>query len=172
MDADRFDTVARSLVRPRSRRSVLARAAGSLAALGIAGAGLVAPAAAKRKCSSGETKCKKKCCREGEACVKGKCVTRDGDCASTAAACQSSTGAICHCRGNNAGLCHRRMSDDAIRCAIFLDASTCDQCANDQECLDLGFPPGSSCVQDYGPTCPLCSNNSLGSCVAPCGTQS
>jgi hypothetical protein len=103
----------------------------------------------------------------------GGVVGGPGTCAAGADACASATGAICTCRNGRRGLCRTRMGGGTV-CAIGITkpaTTACDQCRFDDDCFALGFPPGSSCVQDFGPNCLLCGDGSLGSCMAPCGLE-
>jgi hypothetical protein len=170
MHPNRFDAMARSVAPIRSRRALFGLAAGAVAMLG--GADLTSVKAqprAKKKCPSGHKTCKNKCCKSGELCVKGTCVTGKADCNIHADSCQA--GVICHC-GQKEGVCSQRLQG-GVRCAIEIAGKTaCDQCSSDADCPTLGFPPGSSCVKDSGPACPLCpAANTLGKCVAPCNAE-
>ena len=87
MDADRFDTLTRSLTAAGSRRRALAAVlAGSLGVLGSTAS------AKKKKKKKGKNKdrntdcpqskpnrCGDKCCKPSEACIKGKCVNHCND---------------------------------------------------------------------------------------------
>ncbi|HEU5430627.1 MAG TPA: hypothetical protein VFU81_03140, partial [Thermomicrobiales bacterium] len=72
--------------------------------------------------------------------------------------------------GKHECICNTRLQG-GTRCGVFGNKSACDQCLNDGDCTAIGFPPGSSCVQDFGGTCLACGNNTLGICLLPCGTK-
>jgi hypothetical protein len=172
MDADRFDALVRSLSPVRSRRAVLSLAAGAVATLGLADSPVRAAHHRKKTCPPGQKKCKKKCCKSGEVCANGKCVTGQGACATGSDSCAGTGTTFCKdASGQHTCLCFARLQG-GTRCGILSGArSACDQCLNDDDCRALGFPRGSSCVQDFGTQCPLCDNNTLGQCILPCGAQ-
>jgi hypothetical protein len=168
MDPDRFDAVARLLAPTRSRRAALGLAAGAVAALGLGGS---LPVDARKK-----KKKKKKCkadkdCKSGQICAKGKCVTGQGTCAAGADTCAGVGNPFCFdASGKHECICLTRL-EGGTRCGVYGNGSGCDQCETDADCLSLGFPPGSSCTQDFGPECGVCQNNNKGSCVLPCGVK-
>ena len=173
MTPDRFDDLVRTLIPPRSRRSVLGLAAGLTAALGGAGATVVDAKKKhhhkkKKKCKGGKKRCKKKCfdlqtdpehcgscsvaCDTGEACDSGQCVTVQGTCQAGDDACLGVGDPFCFAANGDECICQTRLQG-GTRCAYFGNASTCDQCETDDDCFALGFPPGSGCMQDFGGTC-------------------
>jgi hypothetical protein len=185
MDATGFDSLARRLAVGVTRRRALRwlGAGGVFAAL--AGPGLEEAAAAK--CRPGKKRCrgrcipksrccptKARCCRNtdcprGGICANRKCVTGRGTCAIGASTCANTGNPFCQdITGQRTCICHQRLQG-GTRCGIFGNASTCDQCTTDAQCLNLGFPAGSSCVQDYGPDCLACLNDNRGICILPCG---
>jgi hypothetical protein len=186
MDATGFDALARRLGAGVSRRRTLGwLGAGSVAAA-LAGLGLEEAAAAK--CRRGKKKCrgtcipksrccptKSRCCRTrdcppGGICTQGKCVTGQGTCAIGADSCANAGNPFCRdITGQQTCVCKRRL-EGGTRCGVFGNASACDQCTTDADCLALGFPRGSSCTQDFGVDCPLCQNDNRGSCTIPCGS--
>jgi hypothetical protein len=97
-----------------------------------------------------------------------------GTCMGGADACLGVGSPICTCdNGRQTGLCRTQMEGGTV-CAIDITSpamTTCDQCKTNGDCARLGFPPGSSCVFDSGPNCRNCQENTLGTCVAPCGFQ-
>jgi hypothetical protein len=173
MNPDLFDAVARSLAPSHSRRAIIGIAAGAMTVLvGSGSIGVDARQRAKKKCKAGEKKCKNKCCKRGDICAKGVCVTGKADCANNDDACETGGASVlCNC-GQKMGLCFQRLQG-GVRCSIELGGKTgCDQCRIDADCHALGFPPGSSCVKDSGPFCPLCSAaDARGKCVAPCNAE-
>src|SRR5215212_4981744 len=82
MDAERFDTLARSLTTTGSRRRALAALAGLLGLLGLAQPGdATAGGACKPSCNECAT-CKKGKChktKHGKVCKKGKCKPKPND---------------------------------------------------------------------------------------------
>jgi hypothetical protein len=183
MDARVFDSLARRLAFGATRRGALRwLTAGAMAAGGVA-ATLSGPGtqeAAAAKCRRGKKKCRGRCikksrccgskdCAAGEKCAKGKCVTGQGTCAAGADTCANTGNPFCQdASGQHTCICLSRLQG-GTRCGVYGNASTCDQCTTDADCIDLGFPPGSSCTQDFGIDCPICQNDNRGSCIIPCG---
>lgn len=169
MDGSQFDDLARSFSPVRSRRAALGLAAGAIAALGLS-------QAADTRAKSRHKKSKKKCkepadCKSGQICAKGKCVTGQGTCAAGADTCAGVGDPFCHDpSGKHTCICLTRL-EGGTRCGVYGNASGCDQCLNDADCFALGFPPGSSCTQDFGTECQACGNNNKGSCILPCGAK-
>ena len=166
MDPRRFDAVARALSPVRSRRAALGLAAGALTAFGLTGAPPVVGAKHKKKKCKSDAKCK-----SGQICAKGKCVTGQGTCNAGDDACLGIGDPFCFdASGNHQCICNTRLQG-GTRCGVFGNASGCDQCQTDADCTALGFPQGSSCVQDFGGTCVACQNNNKGICLLPCGVK-
>jgi hypothetical protein len=166
MDLDRFDAFTRSLTPTRSRRAALGLAAGAVAvaALGFGGS-LAVDAKKKKKCKSDGD------CKSGQICAKGKCVTGQGTCATGADTCAGVGDPFCFdASGKHECICQTRLQGGTV-CGVFGNASACDQCQTDADCLALGFPAGSSCTQDFGPECAVCGNNNKGICTLPCGVK-
>src|SRR5690349_7394232 len=165
MDADRFDAAVRTFSPVRSRRAALGLAAGALAALGLSHA---ADTQAKSRRKMPKKKCKKAAdCKSGQNCAKGKCVTEQGTCAAGADTCAGVGNPFCHDpSGKHTCICLTRL-EGGTRCGVYGNGSGYDQCETDADCLSLGFPPGSSCTQDFGPECGVCQNNNKVSCVLP-----
>jgi len=184
MDATGFDSLARRLAGGATRRGALRRlAAGAVAAGGVAAA-LVGPwaeEAAAGGCPHGKKRCHGKCirksrccgnrdCPPGGICAKGKCVTGQGTCAAGADTCANTGNPFCEdASGEHTCICLKRFQG-GTRCGVYGNASTCDQCTTDADCIELGFPPGSSCTQDFGVDCQVCDNDNRGSCIVPCGS--
>ncbi len=178
MDATGFDALARRLAGGATRRGALRRLAAGVLAAALASAGPREAAAAR--CPRGKKRCRGACipqsrccssrdCAPGELCAKGRCVTGQGTCATGANACANAGNPFCQdASGETTCVCHGRL-EGGTRCGVFSDASLCDQCETDADCIGLGFPPGSSCTQDFGVDCPLCQNDNRGSCTIPCG---
>jgi hypothetical protein len=179
MDDSRFDALTRTLAIGAPRRGVIKGIGGgvAVAVAGIAGR----PEAAAAKCRRGKKPCRGKCiaksrccgnkdCATGEGCAKGKCVTRQGTCATGADSCANTGNPFClDASGDSTCICLSRR-EGGTRCGVFGAASACDQCSTDDDCFDLGFPPGSSCTEDFGVDCPICQNDNLGTCILPCGS--
>ena len=180
MDATGFDSLARRLAGGATRRGVLRRLVAGALATGGAAAALAGPGSeeAAARCPRGKKRCRGKCipksrccrsddCPSGAICAKGTCVTGQGTCASGADSCANAGDPFCKdASGKHTGVCHSRLQG-GTRCGVFGDASACDQCETDADCIGLGFPPGSSCTQDFGVDCPLCQNNNRGICIIP-----
>jgi hypothetical protein len=179
MDATRFASLVCSVTAPASRRTLLGTSLVSmLSALGRRDAGAkkkpkkhkkkrpppqppVAPASpAAPSCPGG--------CLPGEGCLGGRCVMHEGTCPAGADSC-SATNTV-RCNANPQCSCWQRM-EGGTRCSQEnYELGVCDQCGSDADCLALGFPPGSSCVQDFGATCTHCLAGTRGYCVEPCGS--
>jgi hypothetical protein len=189
MDTERFDRLATSLAQTRDRRTTL-RLLG-LALLGVSSAALIseqatAATATARKQGHGHH-------RPGNGGGGGGNTSHNhggdggnggdggggggsdpgqGTCVGGVDACLGNGTPICTCNGGrDTGLCRAQMEGGTV-CAIDITQpaqTTCDQCKTNGDCLALGFPPGSSCVVDSGPNCRACRDNTLGTCVAPCG---
>ena len=170
MNAGRFDGLARTLARISTRRSALRLAGGALAAVGIAEAGVAdAKRHRKKKCKNGETRCQGTCCAQSEACVGGVCKDEQANCPNGADSCSASGEVACTADINCS--CYQRL-EGGTRCVQFLlPIGACDQCKTDADCRRLGFPPGSSCIEDHGPTCTTCHKNKRGYCGEPCGFE-
>ena len=190
METERFDHIASSLAKSQDRRTAL-RALG-VALLGAGGAALLGtrPTAAKRKKrghgrgGSGGTGNGGNTGDGGDTGNPGNSggggnggsagFPGQGTCIGGADACLGVASPICTCdNGRSTGLCRSQMEGGTV-CAIDITQpgmTTCDQCKTNGDCSRLGFPPGSSCVVDSGPNCPHCLENTLGTCVAPCGFQ-
>lgn len=181
MDATGFDSLVRRLAGGVSRRGALRRLGAGVMAVG-GGTTLVGLGAeeAAAKCPRGKKKCrgkcipKSRCCRSSECptgglCAKGKCVTGIGTCAVGADSCLNIGNPFCKdITGQRTCICHTRLQG-GTRCGVFGNASDCDQCTTDADCLALGFPRGSSCARDFGGDCVVCQNDNRGICVIPCG---
>lgn len=180
MESERFDRLATSLAQSRDRRRTL-RLLG-VALLGAGGAALIgeqartATAAARKKAHHG---------RHGHGGDNSHNQGGNGDggngdvsdpgqgtCVGGVDACLGNGQPICTCNnGRDTGLCRAQMEGGTV-CAIDITnpaQTTCDQCKTNGDCARLGFPPSSSCVVDSGPNCRGCLDNTLGTCVAPCG---
>ncbi|HEU0116146.1 MAG TPA: hypothetical protein VFQ80_15775 [Thermomicrobiales bacterium] len=191
METERFDRLATSLAQSRDRRSML-RLLG-IAVLGAGGVALVgdeaiaAKAKARKKGhghrhpggnngggdggnsgdnggdNSGGT---------GGGGAGGGSDPGQGTCVGGVDVCLGNGTTICTCNnGQDTGLCRSQMEGGTV-CAIDITRpaqTTSDQCKTNGDCARLGFPPGSSCVVDTGPNCPLGQNSTMGTCVAPCG---
>ena len=178
MDDARFDALTKALAVGAPRRRVLKGIGGGIAAA-IAGMAGRSEAAAAR-CRPGKKKCRGRCiplsrccgnrdCAAGEICAKGRCVTGRGTCAVGADSCANAGNPFCQdASGEHTCICLSRL-EGGTRCGVYGNASTCDQCTTDADCIDLGFPPGSSCTQDSGIDCPVCQNDNRGTCTIPCG---
>jgi len=168
MDADRFDAVIRSLSPVRSRRAALGLAGGAIAALGLSRA----PDAQAKSRKKKKKKCKDAAdCKSGQQCANGKCVTGQGTCATGADTCAGIGDPFCFdASGKHECICQTRLQGGTV-CGVFGNASACDQCQTDADCLAMGFPAGSSCTQDFGPQCQACQNNNKGICTLPCGVK-
>jgi hypothetical protein len=168
MDAGRFDGLARSLARLRTRRAAVRFAAGALAALGVTKADATdAAPRGKKKCKHGRTPCGNTCCPKGKICAGKNCVTGQANCPNGADSCSATDTVACTNDTNCA--CYHRL-EGGTRCVQFLlPIGACDQCKTDADCVALGFPPGSSCIQDFGVNCTTCNDNKKGYCGEPCG---
>jgi hypothetical protein len=184
MTPDRFDDLVRSLILARSRRAVLGVIAGGLAALGGVEATIIDAKKKhhhknrkrkrrkkrKKKCKKqGRVFCKKTCCPPGDVCASGTCVTGQGTCQAGDDACLGINPFCFDASGQHQCICQTRL-EGGTRCGVFGNASQCDQCETDADCLALGFPPGSSCTQDFGGTCVACQDDNKGICTIPCGS--
>jgi len=118
----------------------------------------------KCRCPTGRVACGARCCTTREICAGGKCVTGRGSCPNDVDSC---AGTPVVCNGSAACACMRRLQG-GTRCGEARPASACSQCATDGDCLAMGFPAGSSCVSDDGPSCG-CPDGQFGLCAAPCG---
>jgi hypothetical protein len=132
----------------------------------------------KKKCKHGKKKCagtcvlKERCCGTvvcdvGDVCVNGECVVGSGNCLADSDSC-SETDTV-HCGVSADCGCYQRL-EGGVRCVQFTPPfdEECDQCETDADCIALGFPSGSSCVLDDGPTC-ACLIAGRGECGLPCG---
>ena len=168
MDADRFDTLTRSLVgAATSRRRLLAGVAGSAlaalaAALGAAGVGAThygcrhvgKPCGKDRQCCSGRCRGRggDKTCRAHDA---GNCTVAKDVCFTDSAGCG---GGACYCYRTPGG-------------ANFCSASGgghCMPCATDAQCASALATPGSACVDfTHCPVFDDCDGHDT-ACVPPC----
>jgi hypothetical protein len=183
MDADRFDTLTRSLVSGRSRRGLMTGLAGLFGSLGLALGSYDVEARKKKRKRKKKKKKKKKgaeatapppppppllsppppppntpppppgpcdglddwdSCGVGLFCQGGACLSGAGSCEAGADHCAlNCTGGNCPCApalGLNC-LCHQTLAG-ATRCGR---SAGCDDCEDDQDCIDL-FGPGAFCV--------------------------
>jgi hypothetical protein len=186
METERFDRLATSLAQSRDRRGML-RLLG-VALLGAGGAALIGEQATAAK-----TKARKKGRHGhhghggnggdnshnqggdgGSGDGGGGSDPGQGTCVGGVDACLGNGTPICTCNnGRDTGLCRAQMEGGTV-CAVDITnpaRTTCDQCKTNGDCARLGFPPGSSCVVDSGPNCRGCLENTLGTCVAPCGFE-
>jgi hypothetical protein len=172
MDAFHFDRVTRTVSTVLSRRT-FARVL-SLGAIALPGLSDAKRTRKKKRCKRNKKKCGKRCfpranccnsadCAAGELCIGGQCVIGAADCPAAANSCQT----VVNCTDNPACLCFQRL-EGGVRC-VQLSTGACDQCATDADCATLGFPPGSSCIQDDGPGCTTCAADDRGLCALPCG---
>jgi hypothetical protein len=168
MDTERFDQITTRLAQARDRRSTL-RLLG-LALLGAGGVALVGDEAITAK-----AKARKKGHghrHPGAGGGGGGSDPGQGTCVGGVDVCLGNGTPICTCNnGQDTGLCRSQMEAGTV-CAIDITKpaqTTSDQCKTNGDCARLGFPPGSSCVVDTGPNCPLGQNSTRGTCVAPCG---
>jgi hypothetical protein len=164
MEAQRFDSLSRSLVTAGSRRTLLgAPAVGVLAALGLDdAAGKKKSRRKKKKCKDGKQFCNGSCvptandprncgscgnrCQINGICVAGTCQCSTGSCPSVnsgAQCCGSGMACECFTVGNPFG---------------FTDPSTCKpvNCPLEQQCIgpkcQACCPPGLTCDRSTG-TC-------------------
>jgi hypothetical protein len=185
MDPTHFERFARLLGAAPSRRQIAALLGNGLAAalLGRDPKGVAARKhnkhkQHKKKCRHGKKNCgrqcipKSDCCRNGDCasgnvCIDGRCVIGSADCPADADSC-SATGTV-PCTDNHDCNCFQRL-EGGVRCVQpSVQPGACDQCETDADCLDLGFPPGSTCFRDDGPNC-TCDADQRGVCAAPCGS--
>jgi hypothetical protein len=184
MDVSRFDRLTR-LLAAGSRRQIVGFLGGVITSQAAIRLDDTKAKKKKKKCKHGEKHCgsKRKCfdlqsdpkhcgncgtvCGVGEACVLGQCViVGPGDCPGTADSCDA--GGTVGCGDNSDCSCFQRL-EGGVRCVQFLlPFGACDQCETDADCVDLGFPPDSSCIKDDGPTCE-CLADDKGFCGEPCG---
>jgi hypothetical protein len=171
METSLFDRLARS----RNRRTTLRAVA--LALLGAGGTtrlGEQATSAKRKKGRHGHNKHRHGRGGTNNSGDNGGGFPGQGTCAGGADACLGVGSPICTCgHGGHTGLCRSQMEGGTV-CAIDITSpaqTACDQCKTNGDCIALGFPPGSSCVVDSGPNCRACLDNTLGTCVAPCGFQ-
>jgi hypothetical protein len=183
MDASRFDTLARSLGAPRSRRGLLATLTGTVltAALGLGGR----EAAAARKPAGARCSSNAKCA--SGTCIKyGRCKTRNGTLTGKCrCACDNDTqcgaGRICRRRAcfsecSPAGACgtFQPCASGACGCfnttaaeavCLFQGEGACltDTCTNTAEC-----PVGYVCGVINPPTAGPCCGGKERTCLAPC----
>ncbi len=167
MEADRFDTLVRTLVERASRRTLLGASLASL----VAGLGMT-DAGARKKHKKHKRRKGSNCpngCPPGAVCLGGACVVREGSCPAGADSCGATD--TVRCNANPKCSCYVRM-EGGTRCGQenFTLGSACDQCGTDADCLALGFPTGSSCILDSGITCDRCRADDRGECVEPCGS--
>ena len=185
MTPDRFDDLVRSLILARSRRAVLGVIAGGLAALGGAGATIIDAKKKhhhknrkrkrrkkrKKKCKKqGRVFCKKTCCPPGDVCASGQCVTGQGTCEVGDDACAGTGDPFCQdASGEHTCICLTAL-EGGPRCGVYSGiGADCGSCQTDADCIALGLPPGSSCVDSSVGTC-ACSEAEKGTCIVPCGT--
>jgi hypothetical protein len=197
METERFDRLATSLAQSRDRRSTL-RLLG-VALLGAGGVALVGEEATSAKAKArkkghghrppgggsgggtggggtgGDNTGNGGAGGDGNGGGDGQGGGSDpgqGTCVGGVDVCLGNGQTICTCNnGRDTGLCRSQMEAGTV-CAIDITnpaQTTSDQCKTNGDCLRLGFPPGSSCVVDTGPNCPLGQNSTMGTCVAPCG---
>jgi hypothetical protein len=183
MDAKRFDQLTR-LLTLSSRRRVLGAIGGLSALPALFGTELAVAKRKKKRCKRGQVHCgsKRKCfdlqsdrkhcgscsttCNSGDLCIDGECVVGPGDCPANADSC-SETDTV-PCNDNPDCSCYQRL-EGGVRCVQFLlPIGECDQCETDADCVALGFPVGSSCIKDDGPSC-TCLADNRGYCGEPCG---
>ena len=184
MDSERFDRLTRAFALP-SRRQLIGVASGLLALPAVVGPEGAEAKRKKTKCKDGQKHCgsKRKCfdlqtnrkhcgscgiaCAAGETCLGGQCVVvGPADCPADADSCSATD--VVPCTDNPDCGCYQRL-EGGVRCVQFtLPIGACDQCETDGDCIALGFPQGSSCIKDDGPSC-LCLADSQGYCGEPCG---
>lgn len=185
MTPDRFDELVRSLILARSRRAMLSLFAGGLIALGGAEAMVVEAKKKskkkrkkkrrkkrKKKCTKqGRVFCKKTCCPPGDVCASGQCVTGQGTCEAGADACAGTGDPFCFdASGEHQCICQTRL-EGGTRCSVFGDiGGQCGECETDADCVALGLPPGSSCIDASLGTC-VCPEAERGVCVIPCSSN-
>jgi hypothetical protein len=173
MDADRFDTLARALAAPASRRRVLR----GLALAGVA-AGPAADAATAKKRRKKVKRNSFGCvdvgrfCRRAGQCCSGICTGKKGkktckghdagvgcqaglqelECSGTDTSCMSATGTpgVCATTTGNAGYCHS-------------SGLPCTTCHKDADCQELCQLATAACTM-----CPDCDGGDLQTaCVGP-----
>ena len=109
--------------------------------------------------------------KSGQTRANGKCVTGQGPAPPAPYTCAGIGDPFCFdASGKHECICQTRLQGGTV-CGVFGNASACDQCQTDSDCLALGFPVGSSCTQDFGPQCQLCQNSNKGICTLPCGVK-
>ena len=141
MDANRFDSLARSLTVARSRRGAVGSLlAGTLGLLGLAeavakkkGKGKKGKGKKKKdRCKKGEKRCDKKCCEAGQECIEGVCYSP----------CVPACGTV----GGEQEICCFGF------CAnLSTDSQNCGQCGT--VCAENEVCRFANCVCD-GPRCP------------------
>jgi hypothetical protein len=153
MDADRFDTLARSLTTPGSRRRALASAVGG--ALGVLGLRQPDPSARRGKCKPTCDECQK--CKKGD-CEKknGKKKCKTGKCKPKAAGTPCTAFAGGQCQN---GTCINVQADEA-NCGSL--GTACDPT---QVCQAGSCFPSSTCPETIASACSLDENGT------PCGSS-
>lgn len=178
MDADRFDSLTRTLTETPSRRTVVRLGVGGGLAALLGLAETEAKKKKRKKKCKGKKKCGGKCipktdcctgadCIFGQICAQGQCVTGQGTCPSGANWC-ANAGSLCS--GGDC-MCFQTM-DNQTRCGMSLDDQTCGRCVVDSQCAAL-YPdiPGVFCANSTQANCG-CSPGLPGVCHAPCSTLS
>jgi hypothetical protein len=161
-----FDAAVRTLGATMGRRPLLRGLMGTAFGLVAISEHASHVTAKQSKCRGGKIRCGQKCCAKGQACIGGKCRSRAGTCPIKADSCGPS-GTV-PCNDNEDCGCYQRLQGGVACVQFTLDQGACDQCQTDQDCRDLGFPPGSSCIKDDGDNC-NCEADKRGFCGEPCG---
>jgi hypothetical protein len=147
LDANRFDTLARSLTAAGSRRRALVALSG---VLGLTlGASVIEEAAAKKPCPPCKKRKKGKCKKklpEGTACSGGTC--QNGTCVAAASPAPTCTDGV------------KNGSETDVDCG-----GSCGPCANEQRCLTFTDCQSGVCAPNG--TCQSCTDLA-GECPAGC----
>jgi hypothetical protein len=157
VDANRFDTLTRTLTLPRSRRLTLGGlATGLLAALGLDLDGTTVLARRKKKkkkCAPSRPKrCGNKCCTTSETCKKGKCVNHCSDGKQNSGETDLDCGGTCRdirkCK-----LAQACEEDADCFNSVCVNVPTlgfpvCADCRENVDCSRLGDPLKFACLQN------------------------
>ena len=183
MEAQRFDTFARLMVRPAARRRLLfGLAAGPF--LGLIAARLADDTEAKKKRKRKKRKDKKpqpnefgclevgQSCKNADQCCSGICEGKKCRAHHTGTCIQDSPGACtaenpAALKCNNAGGCLCFGTTAGSLACVYAVAEICAECTRDPDCEALGFPPGSVCVPfSVGACAGMCESGMA--CLLPC----
>jgi hypothetical protein len=165
MDADRFDTLARSLIGAApSRRRVLTGVAGSSLVTLATALGFAPARATHFGCKHVGKRCTdaSQCC--SSVCKRHTCRAHNvGGCTAAKDLCRAEKDPSC---GGSDCFCYRT-TGAANFCAVAAGAErVCMVCATDAECATALNTPGAACVK-FTNHC-NCTNGSPTVCVKPC----